>query len=41
VENFTETIPKFFEWYGYPMLIWTPVVEPEVRRGKILARTTR
>ncbi|XP_011690508.1 PREDICTED: esterase E4-like [Wasmannia auropunctata] len=30
VENFTDTIPKFFEWYFHPMLIWTPVVEPEV-----------
>ncbi|XP_011863054.1 PREDICTED: esterase FE4 [Vollenhovia emeryi] len=30
VENFTETIPKFFEWYGHPILIWMPVVEPEV-----------
>ncbi|XP_077282138.1 esterase E4-like [Temnothorax americanus] len=30
VENFTDTMPKFFEWYAYPMLIWTPVVEPEV-----------
>ncbi|KAL0131201.1 hypothetical protein PUN28_002634 [Cardiocondyla obscurior] len=30
VENFTDTISKFFEWYSYPMLIWTPVVEPEV-----------
>ncbi|KMQ95962.1 esterase fe4-like protein [Lasius niger] len=30
VENFTDTIPKFFEWYGNPILVWTPVVEPEV-----------
>ncbi|CAL1673737.1 unnamed protein product [Lasius platythorax] len=30
VENFTDTIPKFFEWYGDPILVWTPVVEPEV-----------
>ncbi|KAL6446525.1 hypothetical protein ACFW04_001222 [Cataglyphis niger] len=30
VENFTDTIPKFFEWYGNPILLWTPVVEPEV-----------
>nr|ARK19930.1 carboxylic ester hydrolase [Ampulex compressa] len=31
VENFTATIPNFFEFYGDPMLIWKPVVEPEVR----------
>ncbi|XP_011164602.1 esterase FE4 [Solenopsis invicta] len=30
VENYTDTIVKFFEWYGHPMLIWSPVVEPEV-----------
>ncbi|EZA54385.1 esterase E4 [Ooceraea biroi] len=30
VENFTNTIPKFFEWDGNPILVWTPVVEPEV-----------
>ncbi|KAK2575833.1 hypothetical protein KPH14_007208 [Odynerus spinipes] len=30
VENFTATMSKFFEWYGDPMLIWSPVVEPEV-----------
>ncbi|XP_011645491.1 esterase FE4-like [Pogonomyrmex barbatus] len=30
VENFTDTITKFFEWYAYPVLIWAPVVEPEV-----------
>ncbi|XP_011690504.1 PREDICTED: esterase FE4-like [Wasmannia auropunctata] len=30
VENFTNTISKFFEWHGDPILIWTPVVEPEV-----------
>ncbi|XP_012527268.2 esterase FE4 [Monomorium pharaonis] len=30
VENFTESIIKFFEWNYHPILIWTPVVEPEV-----------
>ncbi|KAM0730969.1 Esterase FE4 [Formica fusca] len=30
VENFTDTIPKFFEWYYNPTLLWSPVVEPEV-----------
>ncbi|XP_018342077.1 PREDICTED: esterase FE4-like [Trachymyrmex septentrionalis] len=30
VENFTDTIRNFFEWYGHPIMIWTPVVEPEV-----------
>ncbi|XP_011700535.1 PREDICTED: esterase FE4-like isoform X1 [Wasmannia auropunctata] len=30
VENFTDTISKFFEWYDDPILIWTPVVEPEI-----------
>ncbi|KAI4501760.1 hypothetical protein M0802_003095 [Mischocyttarus mexicanus] len=30
VENFTETMSKFFEYYGDPILIWSPVVEPEV-----------
>ncbi|EFN65474.1 Esterase FE4 [Camponotus floridanus] len=31
VENFTDTITKFFEWNGNPILIWMPVVEPEVQ----------
>lgn len=31
VENFTNTIPNFFEWHGNPILVWSPVVEPEVR----------
>ncbi|KAK2575832.1 hypothetical protein KPH14_007207 [Odynerus spinipes] len=30
VENFTETMDKFFEWYGDPILIWSAVIEPEV-----------
>ncbi|XP_076180102.1 esterase E4-like [Ptiloglossa arizonensis] len=30
VQNFTDTMPKFFEWHGDPILVWEPVVEPEV-----------
>ncbi|XP_011705308.1 PREDICTED: esterase FE4-like, partial [Wasmannia auropunctata] len=30
VENFTDTIPQFFEWYNDLILVWTPVVEPEI-----------
>ncbi|XP_012223116.1 esterase FE4 [Linepithema humile] len=30
VEDFTNTMPKFFEWYGHPLLLWSAVVEPEV-----------
>ncbi|EZA54386.1 Esterase FE4 [Ooceraea biroi] len=30
VENFTSTISNFFEWHGNPLLVWLPVVEPEI-----------
>ncbi|OAD60209.1 Esterase FE4 [Eufriesea mexicana] len=30
VENFTKTMADFFEWYGDPIIVWKPVVEPEV-----------
>ncbi|XP_043496969.1 esterase E4-like [Polistes fuscatus] len=30
VENFTDTMSQFFEYYGDPILIWSPVVEPKV-----------
>ncbi|KAG7190096.1 hypothetical protein KM043_006230 [Ampulex compressa] len=30
VENFTATINNFFEFYGDPIYIWYPTVEPEV-----------
>ncbi|XP_050490850.1 esterase E4-like [Bombus huntii] len=30
VANFTKTISEFFEWYGDPIVLWKPVVEPEV-----------
>nr|AQY62728.1 carboxylesterase [Cnaphalocrocis medinalis] len=29
-EEISGTLPKFFEWYGDPILVWTPVIEPEV-----------
>ncbi|XP_043664337.1 esterase E4-like, partial [Vespula pensylvanica] len=31
VESFTETMSRFFEWYGDPILVWSAVVEPEVQ----------
>ncbi|KAL2720354.1 esterase E4-like [Vespula squamosa] len=31
IEQFTETMPQFFEWYGDPILIWSAVVEPEIQ----------
>ncbi|XP_066595962.1 esterase FE4-like [Prorops nasuta] len=30
VENFTDTVSNFFEWHGDPIVLWKPVVEPEV-----------
>ncbi|XP_012268625.2 esterase E4 [Athalia rosae] len=29
-EEFANSLGKFFEWYGLPILIWSPVVEPVV-----------
>ncbi|XP_057335700.1 esterase E4-like [Microplitis mediator] len=29
-EDIVGTLPKFFEWYGDPILVWTPVIEPDV-----------
>ncbi|XP_076396750.1 uncharacterized protein LOC100876166 [Megachile rotundata] len=30
VQNFTDTMSSLFEWYGDPILVWKPVVEPGV-----------
>lgn len=30
IEEFVNTTKEFFEWHGDPILIWSPVVEPEV-----------
>ncbi|XP_051164874.1 uncharacterized protein LOC127283823 [Leptopilina boulardi] len=29
-EEFGNSLSKFFEWYGDPIVIWRPVVEPEI-----------
>lgn len=29
-EEFANSLPQFFEWHGDPILVWTPVIEPEV-----------
>ncbi|XP_034181508.2 uncharacterized protein LOC117604963 [Osmia lignaria lignaria] len=33
VENFTSTLSSLFDWYGNPILLWKPAVEPESRDG--------
>lgn len=30
VENFTNTLANLTDWYGNPILLWTPAVEPQV-----------
>ena len=30
VQNFTDTMSQFFEWHGDPIVVWQPVVEPEI-----------
>ncbi|XP_043476477.1 esterase FE4-like [Leptopilina heterotoma] len=29
-EEFANSLSQFFEWHGDPILVWTPVIEPEV-----------
>ncbi|XP_031783698.1 esterase E4 [Nasonia vitripennis] len=29
-QKISDSMPKFSEWYGDPILIWSPVVEPEI-----------
>ncbi|KAL7289596.1 hypothetical protein TKK_0016454 [Trichogramma kaykai] len=29
-QNISDTLPRFYEWYGDPTLVWSPVVEPNV-----------